>query len=161
MVRLSPPSSTHARTTLLPPTHIRRANVNWYQNKNTALVLTSPPKTFMRLVREFFENEKLATFRGAELEDGTVVTNIDDINFEPIAGVPADFPKLEREINGIAADLSEVKEAVLRVGKVVEALAQHDPTTAMTTDEVAAAAGDVEPAPDVQDGQFGSPVKVE
>ena len=135
--------------------------MNWYQNKNTALVLTSPPKTFMRLVREFFENEKLATFGGAELEDGTVVTNIDDINFEPIAGVPADFPKLEREINGIAADLSEVKEAVLRVGKVVEALAQHDPTTAMTTDEVAAAAGDVEPAPDVQDGQFGSPVKVE
>ena len=135
--------------------------MNWYQNKNTALVLTSPPKTFMRLVREFFENEKLATFGGAELEDGTVVTNIDDIKFEPIAGVPADFPKLEKEINGIAADLSEVKEAVIRVGKVVEALAQHDPTTAMTTDEVAAAAGGVDPAPDVQDGQFGSPVKVE
>ena len=160
MVRLSPPSSTHARAALLPPTHIRRANVNWWQDKNAALVLTSPPKTFMRLVREFFENENLATFRGAELEDGTVVNNIDDINFEPIAGVPADFPRLEKEINGIATDLLEVKEAVLRVGKVVEALAQHDPTTAMTMDEVAAAAGDVDPAPDVQEGQFGSGVEV-
>ena len=115
----------------------------------------------MRLVREFIENENLATFGGVELEDGTVVNNIDDINFEPIAGVPADFPRLEKEINGIATDLSEVKEAVLRVGKVVEALAQHDPTTAMTMDEVAAAAGDVNPAPDVQEEQFGSPVKVE
>ena len=161
MVRLSPPSPTHACATLLPPTHIRRANVNWWQDKNAALVLTSPPKTFMRLVRNFFENENLATFGGAELEDGTVVNNIDDINFEPIAGVPADFPRLEREMNGIAADLSEVKEAVLRVGKVVEALAQHDPSTAMTMDDIAAAAGDVDPDPDVQEGQFGSPVKVQ
>jgi len=31
----------------------------------------------------------------------------------------------------------------------------------MTEVEIAAAAGEVDPVPDVQDGQFGSPVKTE
>ena len=97
----------------------------------------------MRLVRDFFEKAELAHFGGAELEDGTPVTNIDEIIFAPIAGVPADFPKLEQDVKSIAEEMTELKEAVLRVGKIVEALAQHDPNTAMTMDDIAAAAGDV------------------
>ena len=161
MVRLPPSSSTHARATLLPPTHIRRANVNWWQNKDAALNLTCPPKTFIRLVREFIEKEGLATFGGVELEDGAAVVNIDEIIFEPIAGVPADFPKLERDLKSISNELGEVKEAVLRCGAILEAFVQHDPKTPMTEVEIAAAAGEVDPVPDVQDGQFGSPVKSE
>ena len=61
----------------------------------------------------------------------------------------------------IAEEMSELKDAVLHVGRVLEALAQHYPKSALTTDAIAAAAGAVNPAPDVQDGQFGSPVRVE
>ena len=135
--------------------------MNWWQEKNDTLKLTSPPKSFMRLVREFIEKAELAHFGGAELEDRTPVTNIDDIIFAPTAGVLANFPKLEQDVRAIAEEMSELKDAVLRVGRVLEALAQHDPKSAMTTDDIAAAAGAVNPAPDVQDGQFGSPVKVE
>jgi hypothetical protein len=112
----------------------------------------------MRLVRDFFEKEDLATFGGVELEDGAPVNNIDEIIFAPIAGVPADFPKLEKDVKSIAEGLAEIKEAVLRCGKIVEALAQHDPSTAMTMEDIAAAAGDVDPVPDVQEGQFGPPL---
>ena len=115
----------------------------------------------MRLVREFIEKEGLATFGGVELEDGAAVVNIDEIIFEPIAGVPADLPKLERDVKSISNELGEVKEAVLRCGKILEAFAQHNPNTAMTTEDIAAAAADVDPVPDVQEGQFGSPVKSE
>ena len=111
----------------------------------------------MRLVRDFIETSKLAHFGGAELEDGTPVSNIDDIIFAPTAGVPANFPKLEQDVRAIAEDLAGVKDAVLRVGRVLEALAQHDPNSAMTTDDISAAAGAVNPVPPVQDGQFGSP----
>ena len=109
----------------------------------------------------------------------------------------ANFPKLEQDVRAIAEDMSELKDALLHVGRVLEALAQHDPNSVMTTDvtfcfvlfalqlsvclwwhdycrddfptlkfgvttdDIAAAAGAVNPAPDVQDGQFGSPMKVE
>ena len=158
---LPPPLHTRARHSCRQLTHIRRANVPWYQDKNAALNLTSPPKRFMRLVQDFIEKEDLATFEGAELEDGAPVNNINEIIFAPIAGLPADFPKLEKDVKSIAEEMAEIKDAVLRVGKVVEALAQHDPTTPMTEVEIAAAAGEVDPVPDVQDGQFGSPVKTE
>ena len=161
MVCLSPSSFTHKCVALLLPTHICRANVNWWQDKSAALNLTCPPKTFMCLVREFIEKEGLATFRGVELEDGAAVVNIDEIIFEPIAGVPADFLKLERDVKSISNELGEVKEAVLCCGKILEAFAQHDPRTAMTTEDITAAAADVDPVPDVQEGQFGSLAKSE
>ena len=115
----------------------------------------------MHLVQDFIEKEDLATFEGAELEDGAPVNNINEIIFTPIAGLPADFPKLEKDVKSIAEEMAEIKDAVLHVGKVVEALAQHDPKTPMTEVEIAAAAGEVDPVPDVQEGQFGSPVKSE
>ena len=126
---LPPPLHTRARHSCRQLTHIRRANVPWYQDKNAALNLTSPPKRFMRLVQDFIEKEDLATFEGAELEDGAPVNNINEIIFAPIAGLPADFPKLEKDVKSIAEEMAEIKDAVLRVGKVAEALVQHDPTT--------------------------------
>ena len=80
MVRLSPPPPsslllyTHVR-------HIRRANVNWWQEQNDTLKLTLLPKTFMQLVCEFIEKSGLVHFGGAELEDRTPVTNIHNIFF--------------------------------------------------------------------------------
>jgi hypothetical protein len=96
---------------------------------------------------------------GVELKDGAPVNNINEIIFAPIAGVPADFLKLEKDVKSIAEELAEIKEAALCCGEIAKALAQHDPSMAMTTEGTAAAAGDVDPVPDVQEGPFSSLVK--
>ena len=44
---LPPPLHTSVWHSCHQLTHIHRANVNWWQEKNTTLNLTSPPKTFM------------------------------------------------------------------------------------------------------------------
>ena len=113
----------------------------------------------MRIARTFIGNSELAEFDGIKLEDGTVVLDIEEIMSSPPTGVPAKYPKMQKEATGIAEDVANITESVNGLGQVLVALAQHDPTTPMTTADIANAAGSVDPAPPVQPEQFGSLMK--
>ena len=92
-------------------TKTRFSNKRSCERKTKMTSVTSPPKRFMRLVQDFIEKEDLATFGGVELEDGAPMANvnIDEIIFAQIAGVPADFPKLEKDVKSIAEGMAEIR----------------------------------------------------
>ena len=62
----------------------------------------------MRIVHTFIENSQLAEFDGIELEDGTVMLDIEETMFSPPTGVPANYPKMQKDITNIAQDLARL-----------------------------------------------------